>query len=428
MVEGDFGKQSQRLKLVQDLTERIDENIKTALKHYPQARYYFEVPEEGEYEVWLERKAGVLGWKIENVTSGEEEKFTLGIADKQEEKAWLSFGKQKFNAQNYILVLNQTPAENLLNENWNVLASSVETGKVTRLFSQKSTPAVWQEIKNWEPETAYRLSFKYKSLIGKLKLSLIEEKDNLDTTWFDKGVSDELPDKTSVLLEEELISENSSEWKEYSIVVSSGINAKSAKLFISSEGEKDKLSEVDFKEAVLTKIIEPKMVLKKKKGENYFSVPQITFQKVNPTKYVLEIANARQPYFLVFSESFHRGWKVYTNKAPTFAKASVGKQNSNVIASYFGGEINEVKEESGWFDKKFYETWGKKALPDDQHLLMNGYANSWYLTPEEAENQGNYQIIIEYWPQRLFYLGAALTLAVMLGSLGMGIFKYVKKS
>ena len=126
---------------------------------------------------------------------------------------------------------------------------------------------MWQEIKNWESETAYKLSFKYKTPVGRLKLSLIEEKERVDTTWFDKGVIDKLPDKTNVLLEEELISKNPTEWEEYreweeySIVVYSGRNAKTAKLFISSESEKEKLSEVEFKEAILTKIIEPKMVL-----------------------------------------------------------------------------------------------------------------------------------------------------------------------
>jgi len=433
VVEGDFGKQSQRLKLAQETTERIDKRIKTVLKNYSQARYYFEVPEEGEYEVLLEKNEGISDWKIENVSPKEEEKFTLGITDspalpagEQEEKAWLSFGKQKFNKGEYILVLNQTPADNLLTENWNVLKSNVETGEVTRLFSEMNTPTAWQEIKNWEPETVYKLSFKYKSSAGRLKLSLIEEKSRIDTTWFDKGVLDELPDKTNVLLEEELISKNPSEWEEYSIVVSSGRNAKNAKLFISSESEKEKLSEVEFKEATLTKIIEPKMVLRKDKSQSDSNVPQITFQKINPTKYVLEITNASQPYFLVFSESLHRGWQAYVSK---IANCELRITNlDGIVGSYFGGEIKEARQADNWFDKKFYETWREKALPDDRHLLMNGYANSWYITPEDAENQGNYQIIIEYWPQRLLYLGIGVTLAVIIGSLVIGVLKYVKKS
>ncbi|PJE67861.1 hypothetical protein COU95_00055 [Candidatus Shapirobacteria bacterium CG10_big_fil_rev_8_21_14_0_10_40_9] len=430
VVEGDFGKKSQRLKAAEEATERIDKRLKAVLKHYSQARYYFEIPEEGEYEVLLEKKEGISDWKIENITPKKEERFTLGVtgepvlpAGRQKEKAWLSFGRQKFNAQDYILVLNQTPTPNLLNEDWNVLESNVETGEVIRLFSKRSTPAAWQEIKNWEPETAYKLSFKYKTPVGRLKLSLIEEKERIDTTWFDKGVEDKLPDKTNILLEEELISENPSEWEEYSIVVYSGRNTKKAKLFISAESEEEKLSEVEFKEATLTKIIEPKMVLRKYKSQSDSNIPQITFQKINPTKYVLEISNASQPYFLVFSESFHRGWRAWITDG---TEESEGTEK--IIASYFGEEIKEKSPKDIFLTKDIFETWREKALPDDRHLLMNGYANSWYITPEDAENQVNYQIIIEYWPQRLFYFGVGVTLATMIGSLGLAALKYAKKS
>jgi len=426
VVRGDFGKKSQRLKLAAETTKRIDRKIKAVLKHYSQARYYFEVPEEGEYEVLLEKKEEISDWKVENLTPKEEEKFTIGIADKQEEKSWFSFGKQKFNAGEYILALNQTPAQNLLNEDWNILESKVETGETTKLLSKKSTPTLWQEIKNWEPETAYKLSFKYKTPAGKLKLSLIEEKERVDTTWFDKGVIDELPDKTNILLEEELVNGNPSEWEEYSIVISSGRNVKSAKLFISSKSEEQKISEVEFKEVSLIKIIEPKMILRKDKNQSYSSIPQISFQKINPTKYVLYINGVSGPYFLVFSESFYRGWRAYIDKSQI---SNLKSQNDyrKVIASYFDGEIKEIKQNENWFDKKFYETWGKKALPDDRHLLMNGYANSWYITPADADFNHNYQIIIEYWPQRLFYIGLFISGITLMGCFSYLLYGVIKR-
>ena len=428
VVRGDFGKESKRFRLVKETKERIDKNIKAVLKNYSQPRYYFEIPEEGEYEVLLEKEGGIPGVKIENITPQKEEKFILEITGKQEqeqeEKSWFSFGKQKFKAGEYILVLNQTPAPNLLNENWNILKSEVEAGETIRLFSRNNTPTVGQEIKNWEPETAYKLSFKYRTAGGKLKLSLIEEKSEIDTTWFEKGVIKEPPSKTEVLLEEELTTEeNSSDWQEYSVVVYSGRNIKGAKLFISAEGGEEKIPEVEFKQASLIKIFEPKMILRKTKNQTYPVIPQITFRKINPAKYILEINEARDPYFLIFSESFHQGWRAYIRKIQN-PKFKI--QNEEIVGSYFDGEIKEIGQKESWFDRGFYETWGKRALPEERHLLMNGYANCWYITPADAEFNQNYQIIIEYWPQRLFYIGWGVTLATIIGSLTLLIVKKLR--
>lgn len=41
--------------------------------------------------------------------------------------------------------------------------------------------------------------------------------------------------------------------------------------------------------------------------------PEITFKKINPTRYVVDV-KAERPFWLVFSESFHTGWKAYGRK------------------------------------------------------------------------------------------------------------------
>jgi len=52
-----------------------------------------------------------------------------------------------------------------------------------------------------------------------------------------------------------------------------------------------------------------------------------------------------------------------------------------------------------------FETWGLKPIADDRHYLVNGYANSWHITPEDAGGAEDYELVVEFWPQRLFYLG-----------------------
>jgi hypothetical protein len=85
------------------------------------------------------------------------------------------------------------------------------------------------------------------------------------------------------------------------------------------------------------------------------------FTKENPTKYVVHV-NASEPFFLIFSESYHKDWVAYVD----------GK---------------EVKD----------------------HFMANGYANAWYIN-----KTGVFDIVLEFWPQRLFYVGTTVSLTTLI--------------
>jgi hypothetical protein len=93
-------------------------------------------------------------------------------------------------------------------------------------------------------------------------------------------------------------------------------------------------------------------------------LPQINFTKINPTKYYVGIKNARNPFFLVFSESYHPQWRAYI---------------------------------------------GKKRLLDKQHFLINDYANSWYI-----DKLGSYRITLHYLPQTFFKIGVLISGVVLI--------------
>ncbi|MBU2592603.1 hypothetical protein KKD61_04050, partial [Patescibacteria group bacterium] len=44
--------------------------------------------------------------------------------------------------------------------------------------------------------------------------------------------------------------------------------------------------------------------------------------------------------------------------------------------------------------------------------------NSWHITPEDAGGQENYELVVEFSPQRLFYIGLVISLTTLLGCLG----------
>ena len=97
--------------------------------------------------------------------------------------------------------------------------------------------------------------------------------------------------------------------------------------------------------------------------DNYDLKPNITVEKINPTKYVIHV-DASQPFFLVFSESYHKDWIAYID----------GQQ-----------------------------------IPNEYHVIANGFANAWHIN-----KTGTYTVTLEFWSQKLFYIGSAISITTLI--------------
>lgn len=139
-------------------------------------------------------------------------------------------------------------------------------------------------------------------------------------------------------------------------------------------------------------------------------LPKIEFRRINPTKYKIKVFNAQTPYLLVFSEAFHRNWKVFV--------ADTQPQQSK----------KEDAHSDVFFDSNTFETITKKNLPEDRHLVVNGYANAWNITPQDTGGKENYELIVEMTSQRIFYVSLALSLIVFQGCVLWGVILFVKGS
>lgn len=145
--------------------------------------------------------------------------------------------------------------------------------------------------------------------------------------------------------------------------------------------------------------------------------PSMTFQKINPTKYVVNITEATTPYWLVFSESFNSNWKAYVVNEQ--GKNGESKPQVQAFQTYFDGAVGEKYQANVFFDpKSSFETIGRSAIAESRHFLANGYANGWYIAPTDAKTS-NYNIIIEFYPQRYFYIGIGLALISGIVLLGL---------
>jgi len=97
------------------------------------------------------------------------------------------------------------------------------------------------------------------------------------------------------------------------------------------------------------------------------------------------------------------------------------------VAEHFDGKIVELKHEQKFFEIDFLKSFLKKAIAEDNHFLVNGYANSWYIRPEDVGGKEEYTLLLEYLPQRSFYIGGAISLFGLIVVLLLGLVKFVLK-
>lgn len=238
----------------------------------------------------------------------------------------------------------------------------------------------------------------------------------------------------------------------------------------------------------------------------------LEFRKINPTKYRIKIYSASGQFPLVFSESFHDGWKVYIEKGGLdsrvggndtlenykildgnadnqASRSELSDYTSKGLISTLGDGKEKVINHKKWDSEKqeevpdyiekysidfisknfqgtiqnnnlpeghFWETWlptsykvessklssffewnkGVIELPDGNHLMVNGYANSWVIDTDKVctdnpsfctknpDGSYDFEVVVEFWPQRLYYLGCIISITALISCLlWMGVLR-----
>ncbi len=119
------------------------------------------------------------------------------------------------------------------------------------------------------------------------------------------------------------------------------------------------------------------------------------------TKHRLAVSNLNEPRLLVLSETFDPGWTL------TIKQAGTGGQN--------------------WLARHLPGIPTGYAVEPKQHLIANGFANSWWLDPHTLPDDvrtsaGTYELTLEYQPQRWFYVGSTISGAVVSGLIGYSVY------
>ncbi|SNQ59715.1 membrane hypothetical protein [Candidatus Methanoperedens nitroreducens] len=154
-------------------------------------------------------------------------------------------------------------------------------------------------------------------------------------------------------------------------------------------------------------------------SERDYSIrPHIFFQKINPTKYKIKIESAHKPFYLIFSESYHPGWQAYIN---------TDSMQCNPIALYGNLNVTECGHESKFFEIKDLTRLSGQTIPEESHLLINSYANAWYIDPQKIGVADNFTITLSFRPQSYFYIGVIISGFTFIGCAGYLVWDWRRK-
>ncbi len=209
----------------------------------------------------------------------------------------------------------------------------------------------------------------------------------------------------------------SNDWKLYQTVFTIDPDTKSAYVQLENS-EVNKKNEILIKDFTVTAVKNPILVFKKL-GKIDATGPTIAFQRINPTKYHIFVKNSNGPYVLTFLQEFSKNWKLYlspSNQSPNFP----------IVQSYFGGKVEEGGHKNIFISSDTTQTWGMNPIAEKTHIVGDGYANSWLITPEDVNGNKNYDLIIELQTQKHFYIGIIISLLSLALLLFWQIFTLLK--
>ena len=129
----------------------------------------------------------------------------------------------------------------------------------------------------------------------------------------------------------------------------------------------------DIEKLEVHEVFSPTLIFKEEYPIVANAGPEVSFTKINSTKFVVKITEAKKPFILLFNEGFSGFWKARM---------------------------------------------GTALISEEDHFAIDGYANAW-----RVDQAGDFELSIEYSLQDLFYKGLAVTF-ISIGVLG-GVLIYL---
>jgi len=150
---------------------------------------------------------------------------------------------------------------------------------------------------------------------------------------------------------------------------------------------------------------------------------ELSFQKINPTKYVIRLRGVDQRTSIAFHQSFNPQWKLYLRKISSDDLSNPVESYANTNTVEFGYDKARVQ----WGDLLYLL---RSPVFDNTHSMIEDYANGWIIDPQYIkENFGagycrenpdgtiDIEIVIYFKPQSYYYLGLIISILTLLACL-----------
>lgn len=155
--------------------------------------------------------------------------------------------------------------------------------------------------------------------------------------------------------------------------------------------------------------LEDRFYLVSEPKEKLVEPKETNFDLINPTKKLVHIKGATTPFFLAMSESYHPQWELQMNN-----------------------EKIQGLLDSWWPFAK------REKVGEEYHYKLANFLNAWYVdVPELCKDDnkactknedGSYdmELVVEFWPQRWFYLGLLISGTTLVGCIGYLGYDFVR--
>lgn len=245
-----------------------------------------------------------------------------------------------------------------------------------------------ERIEGYEPRKQYLITFEY-----------LTNGDNFVYSFLDIKSSGKSRGRNSFFKK----NLNSISWKSEQTIISSDPYATAAFIEFANNHASSGAT-ISIRNFHVTETLVPNVLLVKDvPGEIY--TPKIVFQRINPVAYKIIVKDASKPYFLVLSDAYDKNWKlVLAKNAPTIP----------IKLQYFDGQIKEGESQRSIPGLELFNGWIGPYVADKTHMVANGYANGWYITPDDTENKSEYTLVLVYKGQQLFYIGSLISFVSLL--------------
>ena len=276
----------------------------------------------------------------------------------------------------------------------NLSNESIEGDRSLELTASRHIACTNSEAIEVKEGSSYRLSFNFQS-------------PNANQAGYYISFND--PDNTNT---SERLNINGTDWHDFNTTITAPFGA--TKMNITVYGYSDEFSNDNninrYDNFSLFEIpnLMNRYYLTSEPKEKLVEPKDITFDLDSPAKKRVYVKGATTGFYLNMSESYHPKWRL---------------------------ELNDEKVAglSSWLPNA-----KPTSISEDNHFELNGFLNSWYVDPEElckdgssaciknADGSYDIEMVVEFTPQRYFYIGLIISGLTLLGVLSYLIISHIK--